>query len=128
MYKQIEITNAKVAIVNSEIMGTVSTNGTTNAVVLDDGGQIWPTSPIDYYVAFETDGYVKEYQVTARTDSTLTVSDVENVLPTSSGLNWVLRGYPRGDVLQLIQYNVNYAIFGQTQQVYRASSSGEVDA
>jgi hypothetical protein len=40
----------------------------------------------------------------------------------------VLRGYPKGEVLHLLSYTVEYAIFGQTQSTFKNAGTGEVGA
>jgi hypothetical protein len=127
-YKQIQLTNAQVAIVSSDTIGEVIvSNSASTAILIDAASFSWPSSSVDYYIAFETDDYTKEYLVTARTDDTLTFSDSDSTAPDIATSKWVLRGTPKGEVLHLISYTINYAIFGQTQQAYRSGNTGEVD-
>lgn len=125
-YKQIELTNAKVALFNSDFLGVCSINATTKVVTLSVAASDFPENVIDYFISFSTDNYVKEYTITARTSDTVTYSDSGNTSTTSSGTGFVIRGYPRNEVLFLIGFTVHYEIFGKTQDVYKNTSSGEV--
>lgn len=128
-YKQIQITNAKVAILSSDLVGTVTVNAVTKLATLDNTVDYdWPEKAIDYYLAFANDGYVNEFLVTARTDDVLTFTDPYGVAPTQAGLSFVLRGYPKGEIMQLIGYSIDYALFGKTSVMFRSSQTGEVGA
>jgi hypothetical protein len=127
-YKQIEMTNAFVAIFNSDTFGTAGVNSTTKVVTLDVGAQNWPSDILDYYISFASDNYQKEYIITARTDDTITYSDSSNYSETATASAWVIRGYPKNEVLFLISYHVQFEIFGQTQTPFNSGSSGEVGA
>lgn len=127
-YKQIELTNAKVAIVNSDLLGTATVSNAAHTATLDDAADFdWPTGSVDYYLAFQTDNYVREYLVTARTNDVLTFSDPSGVAPDGS-VDWVIRGYPKGEVMHLLSYDMAYSIFGKTQHPFQNSSTGEVGA
>jgi hypothetical protein len=127
-YKQLRFTNAKVAIINSDLLGTATVSNAANTATLDDTATYdWPTGAVDYVLAFATDDYTKEYTVTARTNDALTFADADNTAPIGS-VAWVLRGYPKGEVLHLLSYTVEYAIFGQTQSTFKNAGTGEVGA
>ena len=125
-YKQIELTNAKVALFSSDLLGTCDVNATLKTATLNTGTQEWPVVAEDYFISFEADGYVQEFTITARTDDVITFSDVQNKTITRTGQKFVIRGYPRNEVLFLIGFTIHYEMFGKTQNVYRGSDSGEV--
>lgn len=127
--KQIKLTNAYVVVTNSStVESEATTNTTTKTVALS--GATFPSNSIGYGIAFETDGYVREFTVTAINSSndTVTVSDVSNLLPSSAAttLQWVLRGYPKGEDLGLLSYSIDYVFLGKTQNYYRKGSTGEL--
>lgn len=125
-YKQIQLQNAFVAIVNSDLLGTAVIDGVGKTATLTNAVQIdWPSQSVDNYLAFENDGYVAQYLITARTDDVLTFSDPGGASPFGTQ-QWVLRGYPRGEVLNLLSYVVPVAAFGRTQEAFHTSDSGEV--
>lgn len=127
-YKQIGLTNAKVAIISSDTLGTCSVNQVTKIATITDSGTFdWPTNAIDYYLAFENDGYDKEYIITARSADTLTFTDADNTCPNGTQ-EWVIRGYPKSEALDLISITLNYYLIGQTMLPYRSASTGEVGA
>lgn len=126
-YKALHFTNAYVAIVSSDLLGTASIDATAKTVTLTQAAtKNWPVNSEAYYIAFEEDLYVEEYLVTDRTDDVLTYADALNQSATASGQQWVLRGYPKNEILNLISFNIEYDVYGQTMDQYQASSSGEV--
>jgi hypothetical protein len=123
-YKQIEITNAYVIVANSDTQGTATLNNTAKTVYLDGAPTTtWNTDLIDYYISFESDGYTKQFLITDRTDDTLTVSDASNQMPTGTQ-QWVISGYPRGEVMHLLGYTLHYAPLGKTQEAFSSSKTG----
>lgn len=125
--KSIKFTNAKVAIINSDLLGTANIDAALNTVTLVNLATYdWPTNAVDYYVSFEQDGYVKEYLITARTDDVLTFQDTDNTAQSQNGSKWVIRGYPKDEVLNLLNYCIVYDVFGPTQHSYQNSEAGEV--
>lgn len=127
-YKQIQLTNAKVAIVSSDILGTATVDSAAKTVTLDDTVSFdWPTLSIDYYIAFDLDSYVQEFLITARTADVLTFSDAGG-LSVAGSRDWVIRGYPKNEVMNLMSFVLHYAIFGKTQEQFRNTGTGEVGA
>jgi hypothetical protein len=128
-YKAIQLSNALVAIVNSDLLGTININSVAKtATLVGSGTYDWPGNSVDYYLAFQVDNYVREYLVTSRTDDVLTYADGGGFSATATNQTWVLRGYPKGDVLNLLNYSINYEISGPTLGVYNNADSGEVGA
>lgn len=126
-YKIIKLTNALVAIINSDLIGTATINSSLKTVTLTDIATYdWPTNSVDWYISFGGDNYTREYLITARTDDVLTYSDGINASSSGVMQNWVIRGYPKNEVLNLINYSLAYEVFGRTQEVYNNSDSGEV--
>ena len=117
--KQIQITTAWVVITNSDSLGTANSDGAANTVTLTNGANSWPVNSVDHAIAFETDGYVAEWTVLTRTSNTvLTVSDPGGTLATATGKKWVMRGYPRGEKMHLLSYNIHFSILGHSQKDY----------
>jgi hypothetical protein len=126
-YKRIKLSNAKVAILNSDQIGNVNVNASAKTATLVNSGTFdWPSNAVDYYLAFEADNYVTEYLVTARTNDVLTYEDSLNASTTATGQKWVLRGYQKGEVLNLLNYSLIYELSGPTLGVYNNTDSGEV--
>jgi len=124
-YLQIEITNAKAIIINSDAIGLSTFNGTTNTVTLVDAvTQDWPVDSVDYVIKTEVDNYTKEYTVSARTADVLTVLDSGNTLPTGN-YKWELWGYKKGEPLNLLSYNLYWDNNSATQMTFESGQSGE---
>jgi len=125
-YKQIYLQNAFVAIVSSDLIGSVVVNAVSKLATLVNSAQYdWPSQAVDYYLAFSNDGYVREYLVTARSSDVLTFADTQGVAPTGT-LSWVLRGYPKGEIMNLVSYTIHYSSFGDSQTQFTTESTGEV--
>lgn len=129
-YKQIQLTPAFVAIVSSDTMGTATVSSSAHTATLTDAAtKDWPTHVVDHYIAFETDDYTREYLITERTSAdVVTFTDATSSSPNTSDVEWVIRGYPRGEILSLIGYVIHFAVFGKTQDQFKTSGTGEVGA
>jgi hypothetical protein len=124
---QLVITNGFSDITNSDTLGTATYNGVTNIVTLDDLDAKWPLSSEDYFIASEDDDYVAEYLITSRlSDTQIMVNDPLNTLPTGSK-KWVIRGFKKGEPLNLISFNIHWTNVSATQATYdsSAASTGE---
>lgn len=124
-HKQVQFTNAKVAIVSSDLIGTAVVDGTLFTATLTNASTAdWPLISVGYYLAFANDGYVTEYHITARTSDTLTFSSPGPMPPTGT-YAWVLRGYPQGEVLNLVSYSMLYQPFSTSQRPFMTRDSAE---
>jgi hypothetical protein len=123
-YLQIQITNSFTVITNSDSLGsaTVDTSAKT-ATLVNAADADWPDDSIDYYLTFSSDNYTNEYLVTGRTDDVLTFSDTSNTSQSGSQ-QWLLKGYRKGEVLNLMGYSLWYIIFSQSAKTYTTGDSG----
>lgn len=128
-YKSIKLTNAQVAIINSDIIGNANVDSTFKTVTLVNAGSYdWPSYSVDYKIAFETDDYTREFLITARTADILSFEDAANASQTANNVKWVIRGYPKDEILNLLNLSIIYEVSGPTLNVYRTADSGEVGA
>lgn len=121
-YKQIEFTNAHVQIVTSSLLGQASVDSSLKTATLG-GTAKWLNQSVDYYISFSNDGYTEEYLITARTDTTITFSDPGSKVPSGS-FDWVIRGMPKGEVLELNGYVFHWAYLSKTHTPFSAGSLG----
>ena len=127
-YKQIQLSNAFVAIISSDTLGTATVSTSAHTATLDDTATYdWPSASIDYYISFASDSYSREFPITARTDDVVTFTDASSYAVNGSQ-GWVIRGYPKGEILYLNSFTIHYAVFGKTQTQFRASGTGEPGA
>ena len=121
---QIQITNAYSVVINSDLIGNATFANAANTVTLVSSTNSWPTDSVDYYISTEIDGYAKEFKVLTRTsDTVLTVIDSTNTLPNGS-YKWVLRGYRKGEPINIISYNIFWEPISQTQFTYESGDDG----
>lgn len=125
-YKSLRFQNAYVVLFTSELLGTADIDATLKTVTLTNAAISWPTNAVDWYISFEADGYVREYLIISRTDTTLVYSDAGGISATAAGSKWTIRGYPKDEILNLISYSVPYNVFSPTQDVFNTSDSGEI--
>lgn len=123
-YKQITFTNAKVSIVNSDLLGVATVNPVTNTATLGGSFQ-WLPNISDYVISFEHDNYTREFKILARTPTTITYEDTSNVDPATAGnYKWVIKGKPKGEVLLLNGYVIHWALISKTHTPFSAGSLG----
>jgi hypothetical protein len=113
-FKQIQITQSYTNIYNSDTFGTANTNSTTKVATIVNN---WPADSVDYYISFDSDNYVKQYLVTAITTTQLTYLDPATTQPTQSNVKWLIKGYPKGEIFNILSYIVYYAPL--TDQSYK---------
>lgn len=126
MYKQIQLTNAYVNVIGSDNLGTVTTsvpspitvfNANEKIVTLDDSVNFsWNVSDIDYYMSFSGDLFELTYKVAAFSPTALTIVDPNNTVPIGSGLKWVLRGFPKAEVFDLLSFTLFFASLSPSQK------------
>lgn len=121
---QLIIENGYSDITNSDTLGNATYNSTTKIITLDNASSKWPLDSEDYYIASESDGYVKEYLIAERVDdSTISVIDPLNTLPNGS-LQWVIRGYKKDEPLHLLGINIHWTNVSASQEKYDSSAAG----
>jgi hypothetical protein len=124
-YLQIDITNAYTVITNSDTIGQATFNPTANTATLDTSATSdWPVDCVNYYISTEKDDYTRQFQITGRTDDTITVLDPAGVFPVGS-LKWLIKGTKKDEVLNLLSYNIHWANLSKTQSTYEIGQSGE---
>jgi hypothetical protein len=95
-------------------------NATAKTLTLTDVSFSFPTAIENYYISFSTDSYATDYLISSRDSATvLTYSDAGNATTTASGVEWLIKGYKKGEVLYLLSYALNWAPVPQHQEVYR---------
>jgi hypothetical protein len=118
-FKQIQITQAYTAVYNSDTFGVANVNSTTKVATLT-GALLWPTDSVDYYITFNSDNYEKQYLITAISSGQLTYQDPTTTQPTASNAQWVINGYPKGEIFNILSYVVYYApLTSQSYRTYR---------
>lgn len=123
-YKQLILTNDLSQIVDSSLLGTVTVDDVAKTATLG-GTSTWLTGIVDYYIYFEHDNYQTGFLITARTDTTLTYSTLGGGIPPSSGnYNWIIKGQPKGEVLELNGYVLHWAYISKSHTPFSASSLG----
>lgn len=123
-YLQIDITNAYTTITNSDTIGTATFNPTLNTATLDTAASSdWPLDCVGYFLSTEVDGYVRQFEITARTNDTLTLLDPTNTLPLGS-LKWLMKGTKKSEVLNMLSYNIHWANLSKTQSTFESGQDG----
>lgn len=121
IYKQVQVTNSKTNIYNSDTYGTGNTSGAANTLSGISG--VFPADVVGYLLTTAQDSYVKEYTITTRnSDTSITVSDPDGDFPTATGTAWLIKGYRKREKLNILSYSFNYAIVAQNQPVYRGDT------
>jgi hypothetical protein len=117
-FKQIQITQSYSIIYNSDSYGTATVDSSTKTATITG---VFPTDIVDYYISFITDGYDKQYQITARnSDTVLTYLDPGTEQTSGSGVKWLIKGYPKSEVFDINSYVLYYApLTDQSYKTYR---------
>lgn len=123
-YLQMQLTNAYTVVSNSDLFGNVTCDATAKTADLVDSAVNWAADAVDYYLSFSADSYVNEYLVSARTsDQILTCIDAGGNFPSGTQ-EWLLKGYKKGERMNLLSYALLYSSNSQSQKTYQSSDSG----
>lgn len=124
-YCQIKVTNARAVVVNSDLFGNSTFLNSANTVTLDNAATFdWPEDSVGYVITTAADNYVREFEVAERTSAdVLTVADPTNNLPNGS-YKWLLKGYKKGEPLNLQGYCIHIANVDQNQLTYESGDDG----
>ena len=120
-YKQMRLRNAFTYITASDYRGAATVAGTTTKTVTLAGVQVFPPSCVDYYVllAKSGGGYTSPLLITAQpADNQITVSDPDNEALAGSDLKWEMKGFVKGDGLDLISYSLYFKPLTPTQKPF----------
>lgn len=120
-YKQVVFTNAYAEYETSAIVGTATFDGSANTAVLDDTDLEWPEDVIDYFISTSSDDYSTQFKIDARTTTTLTLEDTDDVLPSGS-FSWKIQGYRRDEIVRIISYTLDYGMTSQSGEVHRGTA------
>jgi hypothetical protein len=116
MYKQVRFTNAFVEIENSNDLGPVSIDSSTSTItLLSHPTKDWLDTAVNYYIAFEHQNYEFNYLITSLSGADLVVNDSANTLTDSSSTLWKIRGYKKGDIINIANFALAYAPISMTQ-------------
>ena len=119
-YCQIKITNAYSVISRSDTLGVATFAGGANTATLVNN---WPSGSVDYFISTEHDDYETQYRVNTQSTNVLNLIDSSNTLPTGS-YAWLLKGYKKGEPLNLQGYNIHVADVDQMQKTYESGDDG----
>lgn len=117
---KIKITNAYSITAKSDILGQATFNNAMSTVTLVND---WPTDCVDYFISTSADNYVREFKILSKTTNVLTVVDSAGLLPNGSNA-WVIKGYKKGELLNLIGYTIHVANVDQNQTTFEAGDDG----
>ena len=118
-YKQIRITNAYTTITKSDLLGNVTLDAAAKTVTFDDVTKVWPTEYEGYYISFANDSYETQFKIVERTsDTVLTIQDPLSELPASGSYQWLIKGYRKGEILNMLSYVIHFKFITDSQKSY----------
>jgi hypothetical protein len=124
-YIQIQITNAYTVIQNSDTYGNATFDTAAKTATLVNAADFdWPADSVDYYLSQAGDDYDTQFLVTARAANVLTYSDTANA-STSGTQAWLLKGYKKGEVINILSYGLRYAPLLSNTEMWTSSEGGE---
>ncbi len=125
-YKQFELSNAKVAIIGSDSLGEATVNfSAKTATLVDSVTYDFPTNLKGYYIAFANDDYDTEFEITDYTADQVTFSDAGGDAPANGNYEWIIRGYPKGEVMHIMSASFLFVPLSRTQRQFSGGDQGE---
>ena len=138
-FVQIQMTPTSLAVYASSVGyptgATVTINSSAKTATLNTPSGytslVFPNDVVNYVIAFQTDGYVNTYPITAldSTSKIITYSDTSN-LSVSGTVAWVIRGFKKEQRPSITSFVLHYAYLGDKTQSYpgKTSTSGPGNA
>lgn len=122
-YKQIRITNSLTNITDSDVQGLATVDNLFKTVTLIGLNSAYPVDAVDYFISFENDDYFRQFQIITRnSDMLVTVQDALNQLPTNGNYKWEIKGYMKGQAIQIISYVVHYKMLTSSQTPFHSAT------
>lgn len=110
MFKQLRFKNAYITIDGSASLGEVEVVASSNTITLNDHPTVeWASNLVNYFVSFAHESYAFDYKVTAISGADITVADPSNTLTDSGSTEFLIKGYKKGEILNLSNYVLSYA-------------------
>ncbi len=123
-HRQLELTNAHIALLTSDTTSDVTVNASAKTAVLD-GTLTFPTSFYDYFIAFENDGYEREFLIASISTNTLVYVDAGNLGPANGSYGFVIRGKPKNEVFSLNGVMWYWQPIDKSHKTYSGAGTGE---
>lgn len=123
-YKQLQITNSLGVIANSDTYSQGTVDSAAKTVTLTNVLSTWPADSVDYYISFANDSYTHQFLVTARTISAITFLDPLSQSPTNGNYKWLLKGYRKNEILNILSYVIFFQTVSDAQGAFQASDTG----
>lgn len=123
-YKQIKFTNAYTTIDDSTVIGNVDVDSGTNTVSLNSYPTFtWIPDAAGYYISFDDDSYTNEFLIESISGGDIVVANGESLLSDLTGASFRIKGYKKREVLNLLNYVIQFGFMTTTQDQYRADST-----
>jgi hypothetical protein len=84
----------------------------------------WYLNCDDYWIAFDTDNYTQWYAITARVSDSVIEIATPILPPTAGSKKWRMKGYPKDELLEIINYFYTYTEEGIVGKPYLTTDSG----
>lgn len=123
-YKQLQIKNAYINILESDSLTTGTVNAAAKSVTIDTYPTFtWPEGMGGYEIYFEDDNYTLGYEINIEDPETIEILDPTGSL-TDGSKKWIIKGFPKGEILKLISLTMSVGPLGKTQTDFSPSSLG----
>lgn len=125
-YRQIGLSLGYAVVYQSGTQSTVAVAAGPNAIskTITLTGDNWNTDIENLYLSLEGDEYTAEYKIIKQNSVTeCVVLDVGNALATQSAKKWIMRGYPKNVLLNLLEYSLIYEVIGPSQLPYQGENA-----
>lgn len=96
-------------------------NPSTDAIAVLQGAYNWPTDSVSYYIRFETDNYVGQHLILARSNDTLTIAAGPTI---GIGIKWDIIGKYKKQIFELKSIAYKYAFLDNLGGKFKTGDEG----
>jgi hypothetical protein len=123
--KQFRLTNAFVVVQKSDDTLTCATDGTAKTfTIAGPDPDIWLDYCVGHVMYIEDDDYTLGWEITGRTDTVLTVADPRGDLPTGADKKWIMKGYPKDEMMELLSCTIYFNNFNENLKPFAVADLG----
>lgn len=125
-YKQLRLIASTTVLYKSDDYCTGVVNATLKTITLSNSGSFdWPADALvrGQSIYLENDTYTRAFEITARSDDTLTLADSGNNLVNGT-FKWMIKGRKRDERPELLAYSIPYSILGMDENGFTSGETG----
>lgn len=119
-YKQIQLTNALVKIVDSSMFGNVTVDSVQKTATLTTAPKFLPDME-DFFISFSNDNFERSFLITSQTLNSVIFSDSPNQGPVDGEYQFRITGIPKNEVIRINGYVIHWMLLSKSHAPFSSA-------